>query len=238
MGILASAVAALSTFYQASEDPHDPDDVEISSIRLIAKMPTIAAVRLQEVDRPAVRLPGQQPRLREQLPADDVRRPGRAVRRRSRRRPGPARPPHPPRRPRAELLDLDRSPRRLEPRQPLRLDLGRHRRPLGSPPRRRQPGGPRDAPGDRRRRRRRLEGRRSGEGQERPVPPHGLRSSGLQELRPAGQDHQGGGGHDPGQGGASTTGSSTSPGSSKRSPSATLLHRPQALSRTSTSTAG
>jgi citrate synthase len=43
MGILASAVAALSTFYQASEDPTDHDDVEISTIRLIAKMPTIAA---------------------------------------------------------------------------------------------------------------------------------------------------------------------------------------------------
>jgi citrate synthase len=43
MGILASAVAALSTFYQGSEDPSDPADVEISSIRLIAKMPTIAA---------------------------------------------------------------------------------------------------------------------------------------------------------------------------------------------------
>jgi citrate synthase len=43
MGILASAVAALSTFYQGSEDPGDPDDVEISTIRLIAKMPTIAA---------------------------------------------------------------------------------------------------------------------------------------------------------------------------------------------------
>jgi citrate synthase len=43
MGILASAVAALSTFYQTSEDPHDRDHVEISTIRLIAKMPTIAA---------------------------------------------------------------------------------------------------------------------------------------------------------------------------------------------------
>jgi citrate synthase len=43
MGILASAVAALSTFYQTSADPHDADDVEISTIRLIAKMPTIAA---------------------------------------------------------------------------------------------------------------------------------------------------------------------------------------------------
>jgi citrate synthase len=43
MGILASAVAALSTFYQGSEDPRDPNDVEISTIRLIAKMPTVAA---------------------------------------------------------------------------------------------------------------------------------------------------------------------------------------------------
>jgi len=43
MGILASAVAALSTFYQASDNPMDPEDVEISTIRLIAKMPTIAS---------------------------------------------------------------------------------------------------------------------------------------------------------------------------------------------------
>ena len=43
MGILASAVAALSTFYQTSENPMDPANVEISTIRLIAKMPTIAS---------------------------------------------------------------------------------------------------------------------------------------------------------------------------------------------------
>jgi citrate synthase len=43
MGILASAVAALSTFYQQSDDPKDPADVDISTVRLIAKMPTIAA---------------------------------------------------------------------------------------------------------------------------------------------------------------------------------------------------
>ncbi len=43
MGILASAVAALSTFYQHSDDPKDPADVDISTVRLIAKMPTIAA---------------------------------------------------------------------------------------------------------------------------------------------------------------------------------------------------
>jgi citrate synthase len=43
MGILAAAVAALSTFYQGSVDPRDHESVEISTIRLIAKMPTIAA---------------------------------------------------------------------------------------------------------------------------------------------------------------------------------------------------
>jgi citrate synthase len=43
MGILASAVAALSTFYRDSVDPRDADDTEISTVRLIAKMPTIAA---------------------------------------------------------------------------------------------------------------------------------------------------------------------------------------------------
>src|SRR5262245_52570190 len=43
MGILASAAAALSTFYQGSDDPLNPDDVEITTIRLIAKMPTVAA---------------------------------------------------------------------------------------------------------------------------------------------------------------------------------------------------
>ncbi len=43
MGILSAAVSALSTFYQDSADPRDPGDVEISTIRLLAKMPTIAA---------------------------------------------------------------------------------------------------------------------------------------------------------------------------------------------------
>jgi citrate synthase len=43
MATLAAATATLSTFYQDSEDPFDPDDVEISTIRLLAKLPTIAA---------------------------------------------------------------------------------------------------------------------------------------------------------------------------------------------------
>jgi citrate synthase len=43
MPVLSSAVSALSTFYQDSLDPFDADQVEISTYRLLAKLPTIAA---------------------------------------------------------------------------------------------------------------------------------------------------------------------------------------------------
>jgi citrate synthase len=43
MPVLSSAVSALSTFYQDSLDPFDPQQVEISTIRLMAKLPTLAA---------------------------------------------------------------------------------------------------------------------------------------------------------------------------------------------------
>lgn len=43
MAILSSVVGALSTFYQDSLDPHDPDAVELGIVRLLAKLPTIAA---------------------------------------------------------------------------------------------------------------------------------------------------------------------------------------------------
>jgi citrate synthase len=43
MPVLSSAVSALSTFYQDSLDPLDRQQVEISTIRLMAKLPTIAA---------------------------------------------------------------------------------------------------------------------------------------------------------------------------------------------------
>lgn len=43
MPVLSSAVSALSTFYQDSLDPFDPRHVEISTIRLMAKLPTLAA---------------------------------------------------------------------------------------------------------------------------------------------------------------------------------------------------
>ncbi|MGA0222446.1 MAG: citrate/2-methylcitrate synthase, partial [Candidatus Nanopelagicales bacterium] len=43
MAVLSSAVSALSTFYQDSLDPFDAEQVHISTIRLMAKLPTIAA---------------------------------------------------------------------------------------------------------------------------------------------------------------------------------------------------
>lgn len=43
MPVLSSAVSALSTFFQDSLDPFNPEHVEISTIRLLAKVPTIAA---------------------------------------------------------------------------------------------------------------------------------------------------------------------------------------------------
>ncbi|MCX7521918.1 citrate synthase [Microbacterium sp. STN6] len=43
MSVLSSAVSALSTFYQDSLSVSDPEQVELSTIRLLAKMPVIAA---------------------------------------------------------------------------------------------------------------------------------------------------------------------------------------------------
>ncbi|RWA20499.1 citrate synthase [Mycolicibacterium brumae] len=43
MPVLSSAVNALSAYYQDSLDPMDIEQVELSTIRLLAKMPTIAA---------------------------------------------------------------------------------------------------------------------------------------------------------------------------------------------------
>jgi citrate synthase len=43
MPVLSSAVTALSTFYQDSLNPFDAEQVEISTVRLLAKLPVIAA---------------------------------------------------------------------------------------------------------------------------------------------------------------------------------------------------
>jgi len=43
MSVLAAGVSALSTFYQDSLNPHDEYQVELSTVRLLAKLPTLVA---------------------------------------------------------------------------------------------------------------------------------------------------------------------------------------------------
>lgn len=43
MAVISAGVSALSTFYQDSLDTKDPEQVELSTIRLLAKMPVLAA---------------------------------------------------------------------------------------------------------------------------------------------------------------------------------------------------
>jgi len=43
MSVLSSAVSALSTYYEDSSDPNDLDHVELTMVRLLAKLPVIAA---------------------------------------------------------------------------------------------------------------------------------------------------------------------------------------------------
>jgi citrate synthase len=43
MSVLSAGVSALSTFYQDSLNPHDDAQVELSTVRLLAKLPTLVA---------------------------------------------------------------------------------------------------------------------------------------------------------------------------------------------------
>ena len=117
MPVLSSAVNALSAYYQDSLDPLDNKQVELSTIRLLAKLPTIAAYAYKKSVGPAVPVPGQLADPGRELPADDVRLPGRALRGRPRDRPRAGHAADPARRPRAELFDLDRATGRA-PRRP------------------------------------------------------------------------------------------------------------------------
>lgn len=43
MSVLSAATAALSTYYEHQSDPHNPEFVELNTIRMLAKLPVIAA---------------------------------------------------------------------------------------------------------------------------------------------------------------------------------------------------
>ena len=158
-------------------------------VRLVAKMPTLAAFSYRHNMGPAVRLSGQRPALPRQLPLDDVQDDRAQVRAGSPARARARHPLHPPRRPRAELLDLGGPRGRLLAGRPVLGRRRRRRRALRPAARRRQRGRAADAAPDRdegehpRLHQGREGGRRAADG---------LRPPGLQELRPARQDHQDG----------------------------------------------
>jgi len=84
MAIVGSVVGALSTFYQDSLDVRDPQQVEVSVHRLLAKLPTIAAYSYKKIDWPTADLSAKRSVVLRKLLADDVRRALRGVPRRSR----------------------------------------------------------------------------------------------------------------------------------------------------------
>ena len=105
MGMLMSTVAALSTFYPEAKHIHDAQVRQKQIFRLIAKMPTLAAL----AHRHSMGLPFVYPdndlSYCRELPPDDV--PGHRAQLQGPpgARAGARGPLHPPRRPRAELLD-------------------------------------------------------------------------------------------------------------------------------------
>ena len=61
MGMLLGSVGALSTFYPDANEIKDPENRHIQTIRLIAKMPTLAAFAFRHnMGQPYV-YPGQRP---------------------------------------------------------------------------------------------------------------------------------------------------------------------------------
>ena len=145
MPVLSSAVSALSTFYQDSLDPFDPEQVELSTVRLLAKLPTIAAYAYKKSIGQPLLYPDNSLGLVENFlrmtfgfPAEPYEvdpEAGQGAR--------PAA--DPARRPRAELFDVDGAAGRLVERQPVRVGLGRHQRPVRAAARRRQRGRAGDA---------------------------------------------------------------------------------------------
>ena len=145
MAIMCGVVGALSAFYHDSTDINDPHHRMIASHRMIAKMPTIAAMAYKySIGQPFI-----YPRndldyasnflqMCFAVPCDSLRR--------QQDRCQSARQDHDPaRRSRAERIDVDGAPCRLIRRQSVRMHRGRHRQPLGTGPRRCQRGCAEDA---------------------------------------------------------------------------------------------
>ena len=141
--------ARLPAFYHDSTDISDPTQRMIASMRMIAKMPTLAAMAYKYTIGQPFMYPKNDLDYADELPAHVLCGAVRGLQGQSGAgaRAGPHL--HPARRPRAERLDLDGAARRLLRRQPVRLHRRRHRLPVGPGAWRRQRSGAEDAGRDR-----------------------------------------------------------------------------------------
>ncbi len=164
----------------------EPDEADASADREDADD---RRVRVQALDGDAVRLSLERARLLRELPHDAVQDTGRELQAESRAREGPRRPLHPPRRSRAELRHGGHAGNRLRAHGSVLGARGSGGGALRPAPRRSQRGSPEDARADRLdlARPRVHQGGEGGQGRE---AADGLRPPGLQELRPAREDHQ------------------------------------------------
>ena len=139
MATMVGVVGAMSAFYHDSLDINDEWQREVAAIRMVAKLPTIAAMAYKySVGQPFVypknslSYAGNFLNMCFAVPAEDYR-----------GKPDPRQgdgPDHDAaRRSRAERLDLDRASGGLVRREPVRLYRGGHRLPLGSGAWRRKP---------------------------------------------------------------------------------------------------
>ena len=186
MGMLVASVGALSTFYpdanriERPRHPHGPDHQAAGEDAHARRL------RLPPQHGPALRVPRQRPRLRQQLPLDDVQDDRAQIRARSAPGPRARRALHPARRPRTERLHERRAQRRLDPGRPLQRRRRGRGRAVRAAARGSQRGRPADAAEDRQRGEHPLlpGGREGGQ-----RAPDGLRPPRLQELRPPRPDH-------------------------------------------------
>ena len=145
MPVLSSAANALSAYYQDSLDPFDDAQVELSTIRLLAKLPTIAAYAYKKSVGQPFLYPDNSLTLVENFLRMTFGFPAEPYEVDPETRTGAGHAVHPARRPRTELLDVDGAAGRLVAGQPVHLDFRRHQRAVGSVARRRQPVGAGDA---------------------------------------------------------------------------------------------
>ena len=149
MGMFLSVMGTLSTFYPDAKNISDPQLRRLQMVRMIAKVPGIAAYGLPPHHRPAVRPAGHRSELYRQLPQHAVQDDGGPLQAAPRPRARARRAVHPARRPRAELQHGDDAQYRQLARRSV-FGAGRRRRGALRPAaRRRQRGGAADARQDR-----------------------------------------------------------------------------------------